>query len=473
MIETNHIEYLKSLVDENGWKENNGDDLSQWLLDSRGRIEGKTSLILFPSNTESVSKIMTYCHEHRIVVVPQGGNTSRVGGATPDQSGNSIIICLSRMNNIRVIDKENYSMIVEAGTILQTIQSKAEDSDRLFPLSLGAEGSCMIGGNLASNAGGINVLRYGNTRDLVLGIEAVMPNGEIWNGLRSLRKDNTGYDLKHLLIGSEGTLGIITAASLRLFPLPKERATAFCALSDLDSCLKLLAIARELSGDSVSSFELIPDIALDMACEHIDNTRLPYAEGPAPEWSVLLEISGFTKDQMQTTMESLLETAFEEGIIMDASIAQNDTQRTDFWGMREAIVEAQVREAASIKHDIAVPVSSVPTFIRKAGEAVKEICEGIRPYPFGHVGDGNIHYNLSQPKDMDKVAFLEKEEDLHKAVHDVVANLNGSFSAEHGVGQIKTEEMKSYKSSVELALMKQIKQAFDPNNIMNPGKILS
>ncbi len=472
MIDQIKIEHLKSLVGANSWKENNGEDLSPWLVDSRARLEGKTSLILFPASTEEVSNILSYCNEHEVSVVPQGGNTSRVGGATPDTTGNSIIISLSRMNKVRSIDPDNYSMIVDAGVILKTIQDTAEKDDRLFPLSLGAEGSCLIGGNLASNAGGINVLRYGNTRDLVLGVEAVMPDGRIWNGLRALRKDNTGYDLKQLLIGSEGTLGIITAASLRLFPLPKERATAFCALASLDDCLKLLSLARELSGDAVSSFELIPDIALNMACEHIDGCRLPYAEGPAPEWSVLLELSGSAKGQMGIVMETMLEAAFENEVLVDATIAQSDTQRSDFWRMREAIVEAQVREAASIKHDISVPVSSVPEFIRRADIAVKETCNKIRPYPFGHVGDGNIHYNLSQPTDMDKEEFLSHESLLHDAVHNVVADLNGSFSAEHGIGQVKTREMNVYKDPVEIELMQQIKGTLDPKGIMNPGKVL-
>lgn len=473
MIDQSHIGALKDIVGANSWKDNGSGDLSPWLLDSRGRIEGKTSLILFPSSVREVSSILSYCNEHKISVVPQGGNTGRVGGATPDNTSRSIVICLSRMNKIREIDADNYSMTVEAGVILKTIQDKAENENRLFPLSLGAEGSCLIGGNLASNAGGINVLRYGNTRELVLGIEAVLPDGRIWNGLRTLRKDNTGYDLKQLLIGSEGTLGIITAASLKLYPLPKEREAAFCALTSLDDCLKLLSHARELSGDAVSSFELIPGIALDMAIEHIDGCRLPYAEGPAPEWSVLLEISGSTKGQMRQTLENLLETAFENEVITDASIAQSDTQRADFWRMREAIVEAQVREAASIKHDISVPVSAVPEFIRSANKAVNKTCFGIRPYPFGHVGDGNIHYNLSQPIHMTKEEFLSMEQALHDAVHDVVAELNGSFSAEHGVGQVKTREMEIYKDSVELAIMRQIKQTIDPNNIMNPGKVLS
>lgn len=461
---------IKDLLGPSGWTDGDG-DLDAYLVDSRGAYRGRCAGLARPDSTVQVAEVVRLCAAAMIPIVPQGGNTGRVAGATPDDSGDALLLNLSRMNRIREVDSADYSMTVEAGCILKTIQDTALAQDRYFPLSLGAEGSCQIGGNLASNAGGINVLRYGNTRELVLGIEAVLPNGEIWNGLSQLRKNNTGYDLKHLMIGSEGTLGIITAAVLRLFPKPTEQATALCALSDLDSCLGLLALARSSSGDAVSSFELIPAIAIDCAVRHVPGTRAPFSE--LPDWAVLLEFSGTGQDsQASAHLEAFLEQAFESGLIADAVIAQSEQQRSDLWHLREAIVEAQAREGASIKHDVSVAISQVPEFLRRAAVAIEDVCPGIRPYPFGHVGDGNIHYNLTAPVGMEAEAFRALEWDLHRAVHDIVAALNGSISAEHGIGQVKRGEMARYKSSTELTLMRGIKQVFDPQGIMNPGKVL-
>ena len=464
------IDEIKQALGPNGWSQD-PDVLAPLLVDTRDYYHGACALLARPADTEQTAAVVEICHRHGIAIVPQGGNTSRVGSATPDESGTQILLSLSRMNRVRAIDAANFTMTVEAGCVLKNLQDAATDADRLFPLSLGAEGSCMIGGNIASNAGGINVLRYGNTRDLVLGLEVVLPNGEIWDGLRGLRKDNTGYDLKQLYIGSEGTLGVITAAVVKLFPLPKEKATALCALRDLDACLDLLAAAREASGDALTSFELMAGITLDFAYRHIGTAKR--ALDADYDWTVLLEFSGLKPDgSMNRALETMLETAFEDGILVDAVIAQSEQQRADLWFLREAIVEAQAYEGASIKHDVAVPVSKVPAFISGSNAALADYLPGIRPYPFGHVGDGNIHYNITQPAGMAAEDFMARAEAIHRIVHGITRDLNGSISAEHGIGQLKREELKLYKSALELDLMKQVKSALDPKGLMNPGKVL-
>ncbi|RVU34169.1 FAD-binding oxidoreductase [Hwanghaeella grinnelliae] len=461
---------LKDILGPKGWSQD-ADTLAPLLVDTRGYYHGACALLARPETTEQVAAIMKVCHEAGVPVVPQGGNTSRVGSATPDESGGTILLSLARMNTVREVDPVDYTMTVEAGCVLKDLQDAAEAKDRLFPLSLGAEGSCMIGGNIASNAGGINVLRYGNTRDLVLGLEVVLPNGEIWNGLRRLRKDNTGYDLKQWFIGSEGTLGIVTAAVLKLFPLPKERATALCAIRDLDACLDLLARARAASGDALSSFELLAGITLDFAYQHVDSAKRAM-EG-SYDWNVLFEFSGLEPGhRMNDALETMLEKAFEDGVVIDAVIAQSEQQRADIWFLREAVVEAQAAEGASIKHDVSVPVSKVPEFINRSNEALHDFMEGIRPYPFGHVGDGNIHYNVTQPAGMDADAYMAAAPEIHDIVHGITADLNGSISAEHGIGQLKREELKRYKTKLELDLMRQLKSMLDPQGLMNPGKVL-
>ena len=460
---------IKDVLGPKGWSQEQ-EVLAPLLVDTRGYYHGACALLARPEDTAQVAAVVEICHRHGIAIVPQGGNTSRVGSATPDESGMQVLLSLSRMSRVRAIDPANFTMTVEAGCVLKDLQDAAAEKDRLFPLSLGAEGSCMIGGNIASNAGGINVLRYGNTRDLVLGLEVVLPDGQIWDGLRGLRKDNTGYDLKQLYIGSEGTLGIITAAVVKLYPLPKERATALCALRDLDACLALLAAAREASGDALSSFELMAGITLDVAYRHIDTAKRALDDY---EWTVLLEFSGLKPDgTMNRALETMLESAFEDGVVIDAVIAQSEQQRADLWFLREAIVEAQVHEGASIKHDVAVPVSQVPGFITRSNAALEAFLPGIRPYPFGHVGDGNIHYNITQPAGMDAGTFMAKAPEVHRIVHGITAELNGSISAEHGIGQLKRDELKLYKSKLELDLMKRVKSALDPKGLMNPGKVL-
>ena len=360
---------------------------------------------------------------------------------------------------------------MEAGCILADVQKAAEAADRLFPLSLGAEGTCQIGGNLSTNAGGVNVLRYGNARDLVLGLEVVLPDGRVWNGLKRLRKDNTGYDLKQLYIGGEGTLGIITAAVCKLFPNPKDVQTAFVALRDLDAALEVLARARNASGDRVTSFELICRQPLASAIQFIEGVRDPL-DTVYDEYA-LIEFSGARANSgMQEAMETMLAEGFEAGEIIDAALAQSGAQRADFWKIREAVVEAQAYEGGSIKNDVSVPVSRVPEFIRIANAAVTDLIPGARPVAFGHCGDGNIHYNIAQPIGGDKQAFLDRWSDVTKTVYDIVIGLGGSFSAEHGVGQLKLPEMSRYKDKLELELMRKLKDALDPDGIMNPGKML-
>ncbi|WP_420416077.1 FAD-binding oxidoreductase [Pacificispira sp.] len=468
--EQDALRRIRDRLGPKGWIDD-PEALAPWLIDSRNVYEGRCLGMAKPATTQEVSDILAIAYEAGIQIVPQGGNTSRVGGATPDPSGRQLLINLGRMNAVRDIDPANYTMTVEAGCILKDLQDKAESADRLFPLSLGAEGSCQIGGNLASNAGGINVLRYGNARDLVLGLEAVLPDGRIWNGLRRLRKDNTGYDLKQLFLGSEGTLCIITAAVLKLFPLPKERAAALVALSDLDAAVTLLEQARTASADALMSFELMPGFALDWAERHVEGAKQPF--DTTYDWTVLLEIGGTRADgSAGQALEGLLERAYEDGHIVDAVLPQSEEQRSQIWFLREAIVDAQVREGAQVKHDVSVPVSRVPDFIRQANAAVIEMIPGIRPYPFGHVGDGNIHYNLSQPVDMAAADFATHREALQRRVHDVALSLDGSISAEHGIGLSKREEMLRCKSDVELETMRALKNLFDPKGLMNPGKTI-
>ncbi len=461
---------IRKAVGPKGWSDDPA-VLAPLLRDQRGLFVGRTPLLVRPANTAEVAAVVGICAEYGIAVVPQGGNTGLCGGATPHEHGGEILLNMGRMNRIRALDPANYTITVEAGCVLADIQSAAETVDRLFPLSLGAEGSCQIGGNISTNAGGVAVLHYGNMRDLVLGMEAVLPDGQVWNGLRALRKDNTGYDLKQVFIGAEGTLGIVTAAVLKLFPLPKDVQTAFVAIRDLDSAIDLLAAAREASGDAVTSIELIPRLSLEFAIRHVAGVTDPL--GQAHENYLLVEFSGTRPDGgMQANMAAFLEGAFAAGLILDAAIASSGTQRDALWRIREAIVEAQKFEGGSIKHDIAVPVNKSPEFIRRAVAAVTAAMPGIRPLPFGHVGDGNIHFNLSQPPGMDKDEFMARWGEMNRIVHDIVADLDGSISAEHGLGRLKREEIAHYKSALELATMRKVKAALDPRGIMNPGKVV-
>ncbi len=464
------LERIKATVGPKGWSDDSG-EIAPLVSDQRGLFVGKTALLVKPASTAEVAEVVKICADAGITVVPQGGNTGLVGGGVPFEHGGEILLSMSRMNHVRAADPANYTMTVEAGCVLADIQAAAEKIDRLFPLSLGAEGSCQIGGNISTNAGGVAVLHYGNMRELVLGIEAVLPDGQVWNGLRALRKDNTGYDLKQLFIGAEGTLGVITAAVLKLFPLPRDVQTAFVAIRDLDAAIDLLAAARNASGDAVTSMELIPRMSLEFACRHVAGVTDPLSE--PHENYLLVEFSGARSDGgMAENMTAFLEGAFEIGLVLDAALAQSEAQRADLWRIREAIVEAQKFEGGSIKHDIAVPVDKSPEFIRRAVAAVTAAMPGIRPLPFGHIGDGNIHFNLSQPPGMDAGEFLTHWAEMNRIVHDIVADLDGSISAEHGVGRLKREEITRYKSALELEMMRKVRAALDPKGIMNPGKVI-
>jgi FAD/FMN-containing dehydrogenase len=461
---------IKTTVGPRGWIADPAEQ-EPYLVEARRLWRGATRLVVRPASTEEVAAVVRICAEAKLPIVPQGGNTGLVGGGVPPEDGQSIVIALGRMNRIRAIDPVNFTMTVEAGCILAQLHEAAAGVDRLFPLSLGAEGSCQIGGNLSTNAGGIAVLRYGNTRELTLGLEVVLPDGRIWDGLRGLRKDNTGYDLKQLFIGGEGTLGIITAATLKLFPKPREIETAFLGLSQVEDVMALFARARAATADQLTAFELIPRAALDQALAHISGTIDPLAE-PHP-WYVLLEMaSSETESGLRVLLDRLLETALEENLVADGVIAESGQQGEQLWHIREAIVEAQLY-SGSIKHDVSVPVSRVGDFIIRATAGVTERLPGIRPMAFGHVGDGNIHFNLTQPEGADTTAYLARWQEFNDIVHGVVRDLHGSISAEHGVGRLKRDEIIHYKSPIEIELMRAVKRALDPDNIMNPGKLVS
>ncbi len=404
-------------------------------------------------------------------LVPLGGNTGLTGGSVPDDSGKAVVLSLARMNRIRAIDPINNTLTAEAGVVLATAQSAADEAGRLFPLSLAAQGSCTIGGNLSTNAGGTGVLRYGNARELCLGLEVVTARGEVWHGLRGLRKDNTGYDLRDLFIGSEGTLGVITAATLKLFPKPAAQVTALAALSSPHAALKLLELAQSMLGPALTGFELMSQMCLSLVARHFDDCTAPF-DAPHP-WCVLLESSDSQSEAHATErFDALMEQAFESGLIADALIAQSIAQSRKFWALRENISEAQAAEGKNIKHDISVPISSIGDFVAATDAALARQFPGVRMVVFGHLGDGNLHYNVSPPLGMNEDTFLAMQDDINALVHDAVAANSGSISAEHGIGVLRRDEMLRYKSPVELALMRTIKNAFDPLGIMNPGKLI-
>jgi FAD/FMN-containing dehydrogenase len=457
------LERLKQIAGPAGWSDD-PDTLAPHLVEWRSRYQGKTPLLLKPASTAEVAAIVRICTEAEVGIVPQGGNTGLVGAQIPRASGEEVLVNLSRMNRVRSVDPLNNTLTAEAGCVLAAVQQAAAEKDRLFPLSLAAEGSCQIGGNLSANAGGIHVLRYGNSRDLVLGLEVVTAQGEIWDGLRGLRKDNTGYDLKHLYIGAEGTLGIITAAVLKLFSRHRQVETAFLAVPTPEAVLDLLTLAREVTGDGgVLAFEMISRFALDLVLEHVAGAIDPLAT--RSPWYVLCDLT-----VPRATAEVFMTQALDHGLITDAALAGSAAQAATLWKLRESISEAQKREGGSIKNDISVPVSHIPGFIKQALAAVAELVPGIRPVPFGHVGDGNLHFNFSQPTGVDQEEYLARWEEVTHVVHTVVAAHGGSISAEHGIGVAKREEARHYKSAVELDLMCRLKQALDPKGIMNPGK---
>jgi len=445
-------------------------DMEPYLGDWRGRYHGAARCVVRPASTAEVAALVRACGEAGVPIVPQGGNTSHCGASIPDTSGNAVLISLSRMNAIRAIDPANNTITVEAGCILQRVQEAAFAAGRLFPLSLAAEGSCQIGGNLATNAGGVQVLRYGNARELTLGLEVVLPSGEVWDGLRGLRKDNTGYDLKQLFIGAEGTLGIITAAVLKLFPLPQATATAWLAIGSAHAAVSVLNGLQAAFGTTLTACELVSDISLGMVLKNIRGARAPLAASP---WYLLVELSGPGETTtLQEGLERFLEQALESGSLADAVVAQSGEQAERLWLLRESISEAQKIEGFSIKHDISVPVSRIGEFVDRADAALQAAYPGIRIVAFGHVGDGNLHYNQSKPEAGENAAFIAAQAQVNQIVHDIVHALGGSISAEHGIGQLKREELLRYKSTVEMDMMRAVKRALDPKGIMNPGKIL-
>jgi len=460
---------LKSIVGDRGIVD--PAETRPYESDWRDQYHGRAAAVVRPASTEEVSRVVKLLSDLRIPIVPQGGNTSLCGASVPDASGTQVVVNLSRMNKVRAVDPENNTMTVEAGCVLATLQDVAGKHGRLFPLSLGAQGSCEIGGNLSTNAGGTGVLRYGNTRELVLGLEVVLPDGRIWEGLRGLRKDNTGYDLKHLFVGAEGTLGIITAAVLKLFPLPRSYATAFVAVESPAAAVKLLSHLRTRCGERITGFELLARICLDLVIRHIPGSRDPLpAKHP---WYVLVELSDSTEGgALDTLLEEALGSAAEEGIVQDGALAASGTQRNEFWALRENVSEAQKVDGASIKHDVSVPVSQVPKLIERADAELARRYPDIRIVAFGHVGDGNIHYNCSKAERQEAQAFFAQAADVNHVVYEVVRSLGGSISAEHGLGQLKREEIKEYKGALELEMMRSVKKALDPHGLMNPGKVL-
>jgi FAD/FMN-containing dehydrogenase len=447
-------------------------ELAPRLIEGRGLYRGSSPMLLKPGSTEEVSAILKLASETGTAIVPQTGNTGLVGGQTPRAGGSDLIVSLERMNRIRDVDPVANVLVADGGAILADVQAAAEAVDRLFPLSLGSEGSCRIGGNLSTNAGGTAVLAYGNMRQLCLGLEVVLPTGEIWNGLRKLKKDNTGYDLRDLFIGAEGTLGIITGAVLKLFPRPAGHQVALAGVNSPDDALRLFERASNLCGPALTGFELMPRIGIEFTTRHIEGVRDPLS-GPHP-WYALIDIS--TSDSTETAqvmIEALLEQGVEAGLVRDAVIASSVAQQKALWHMRESLSDAQKPQGGSIKHDVSVPVSKIPAFMQEAGEAVLAAVPGARVCAFGHLGDGNIHYNISQPVGADKAAFLARWREVNEIVHAIVLAAGGSISAEHGIGQLKRDELAAVRSPIEMELMYRIKRSFDPAGIMNPGKVVS
>ena len=445
-----------------------GSDTASFLSEWRDRWPGKAALIVAPASTEEVAEIVKICAAHKIAITPQGGNTGLVGGQIP--FGSEILLSLKRMRRVRDVSPLDNTMTVDAGVTLLEAQEEAEKVDRLFPLSIGSEGSCQIGGVISTNAGGVNVLRYGNARDLILGIEAVTPSGEIWNGLKRLRKDNTGYDLKQLFIGGEGTLGIVTGAVLKLFPRPDNMVTAFAGVPSADAAVALLSHAQQATGGLASSFELMSRQCLDLLIKNIPGARDPLNK--THPWYVLMEFSAAGASGLRNSIETLLASAIEKNIAADATIAENETQAKALWRMRHSMSEAINHEGLGARHDVSVPTADIPAFLTKADTAVLAIAPGARIVAFGHIGDGNIHYDIVPPEGESKNALDEVRPDIESAVYDVISKFNGSISAEHGVGRHKKDSVAKRKSAVELAMMRAVKQALDPDGIMNPGKML-
>ncbi|MCW3813491.1 FAD-binding oxidoreductase [Micromonospora sp. DR5-3] len=446
-------------------------DLAGYVSDWRAAYAGPAAAVVRPGRTEEVAAVVARCAEAGVAVVPQGGNTGLCGGAVPDRSGRQVVLSLTRMRRVRDLDVANQTITVEAGAVLRSVQEAAAAAGQLFPLSLGAEGSCTIGGNLATNAGGTGVLRYGTMRDLTLGLEVVLPDGRIWNGLRGLRKDNTGYDLKQLFIGSEGTLGVITAAVLKLFPAVRSRATAWVALPNPQAAVELIGVLRELAGDRLTGFEIMSRQSVEFVLRHVTGARDPL--GDRQPWYALVELSDtLPAAGLDEVIESALGEAFEKGVVVDGVVAAGPAQAAALWALREGISEAQNHEGPSLKHDVSVPVSRIPAFVARTDRALEEAVPGIRIVTYGHIGDGNLHYNLSKPEGSDDAEFRARAATLARVIYDSAGAFDGSISAEHGLGQAKREIIADYKDGHELELMRGLKRLFDPRGLMNPGKVL-
>jgi FAD/FMN-containing dehydrogenase len=444
-------------------------DVAPYVVDARGRYHGAARAVVQPANTPEVAAVVRACAEAGVAIVPQGGNTGMCGGATPDAGGNEVVLSLARMRAIRAVDRANATITAEAGAVLADVQRVAQAEGLLFPLSLASEGSCTIGGNLSTNAGGTAVLRYGNARELVLGVEAVLADGSVWNGLRGLRKDNTGYDLKQLFIGSEGTLGIVTAAVLKLFASPRSRVTALVAMADIGRTVELLRTVQQALGDRLTGFELISGFALHLSQKHHAGSPDPL---PGHPWYALLQVDDSADVALAGTVETAHASAAERNIVTDATIAQSQEQAARLWALRENISEAQRREGQNIKHDISLPISAIAQFAGATQTAIASAFPGARVVVFGHLGDGNLHYNVAAPEGCDAPEFLANTPQVNRIVHDRVVAAGGSISAEHGIGQLKRDELAHYKSPIELALMRRIKAALDPQGLLNPGKVL-
>jgi FAD/FMN-containing dehydrogenase len=447
-------------------------DLTAWEQDWRKRARGKALAVVRPGTTDEVARVVKACAAAGTSLVPQGGNTGLVVGSVPDDSGTQVVLNLQRLAQVRGIDADNLTITVEAGCVLQRVQEAAEAAGFLFPLSLAAEGSCTIGGNLATNAGGTQVVRYGNARELCLGLEVVTAQGEVWQGLTGLRKDNTGYDLRDLFIGSEGTLGVITAATLKLYPLPAARLTAWAAVPSLEDAVRLLGLAHRELGAGLTGFEVMGQFALSLVARHYPQQRVPlYEQAP---FCVLLEKSDDeSEEHARGRFERLLEMALEQGCVSDAVVAENLTQANQLWHVRESIPLAQAEEGLNVKHDISIPVSRIPAFCRETDALLQQLIPGVRLVNFGHLGDGNLHYNVQAPERGDAKQFLERwEDEVNTVVYDSVQRFDGSISAEHGVGSLKLAKLEKHKSAVALDLMRGIKQALDPRNVMNPNRVV-
>lgn len=460
---------LRSLLGPAGYL--TGADTDAHCADWRGLYRGRTPAVLRPANAREVGEALALCHAHGVAVVPQGGNTGMVGGAVPSESGDQVVLTLSRLNRVRDVDPVDMVMEVEAGVPLAIARQAAEAADCLLPLTFGSEGTAQVGGALATNAGGNNTLRYGNARDLVLGLEVAFADGRIWNGLRRLRKDNTGYCLRQLILGSEGTLGIITAATLKLSPRPAAREVALCALASVDDAVRLLHALQRHDAGSLQAFEYISGAGMDLVLRHIPGVALPLAD--RADHYVLLELAtGREGADLAAELEAVLGKAIEAGWVRDAVVAASGAQRSALWKLREEHSESQKRAGANVKNDVSVPISRIARFIAEAGAACEALVPGIRVAPFGHLGDGNIHFNLVQPEGADGAAFLARQEDIMAAVNEVVRALGGSFSAEHGIGRLKTAYLPDWRGGAELWAMQAIKRALDPSGTLNPGKVL-